>query len=200
MIPYQCEKQNFLSFYIIQKGYAFYFQIEAENLRKTKVKIENNKLEGFGIGYYNNDICCLGQFKNGIMDGYGIQYSEDYYYEGYFEKGHKRGIGIMEFKDENIYEGEFENDKKHGIGKYILENGSKYEGEYKNDIINGFGSFTFKNGSMFEGKFNNDDCYFNDDLQKFLKKKSYGFFIENRHSSNKSRKRVRKIFVPFSHY
>jgi hypothetical protein len=118
-----------------------------------------------------------GEIKEFKKEGFGIEYSSDYKYEGHFHNDMKNGKGVLTYlKSKDKYEGEFKDDKITGKGYYIWENGhsykgdfidgkmhgnglyrwpdgSEYEGEYKENIREGKGRFKWKNGIYFEGNF-----------------------------------------------
>ena len=124
-LPYKSSN----SFYTIQGDYAIIFDL----LNIKIIKMENNKFDGYGKEYYirtgfNESNYYFGQFKNGLKEGYGIEYSELFFsqkekYEGYFSEDKRNGIGIYILEKEYKYEGEFRNNEKNGIGIYISEEG-----------------------------------------------------------------------------
>ena len=168
-LPY---KSSELSFYTIKGDYAIIKDLHYIRI----IKMENNKFDGYGKEYdisngFNESNYYLGQFKNDLKEGYGIQYSEKITakikYEGYFSNNKKNGIGIYVLKNVNniegnplengIYEGEFRNDEKNGIGIFISGKGYKYEGEFRNDKKNGIGIFISEKGYKYEGEFQNNE-------------------------------------------
>lgn len=178
------DSSEILSFYTVQRWYTIIFEHRVNSLGyesefvKTIIKTENNnKFDGYGKQYINNQLSYTGQFKNGLREGYGIEHFDnniiyegeykndkkngigkhiskyrDIYYEGEFKNDKKYGIGKYISKDADIYEGEFRNNMKHGYGIYISKNRYKYQGEYENDKINGNGSFFFKSGFKIDEK------------------------------------------------
>ena len=124
-LPYKSSN----SFYTIQGDYAIIFNLHYIRI----IKMENNKFDGYGKEYYirtgfNESNYYFGQFKNGLKEGYGIEYSELFFsqkekYEGYFSEDKRNGIGIYILEKEYKYEGEFRNNEKNGIGIYISEEG-----------------------------------------------------------------------------
>ena len=124
-LPYKSSN----SFYTIQGDYAIIFDLDNIKI----IKMENNKFDGYGKEYYirtgfNESNYYFGQFKNGLKEGYGIEYSELFFsqkekYEGYFSEDKRNGIGIYILEKEYKYKGEFRNNEKNGIGIYISEEG-----------------------------------------------------------------------------
>ncbi len=140
---------------------------------------EKGKLSGYGEKYCLNGNNYIGQFKNGLKDGVGIDENNEHFYEGEFREDKKEGKGKLkykiiqdtyegEFKDNAItgtgfyiwsnrdtYEGTFLNGKMEGRGKYKWPDGGEYEGDYRNNIKEGVGRFKWSNGKIFEGPFKN---------------------------------------------
>ena len=84
----------------------------------------NNKYEGNGKYILEDGEYYIGQYKNGLRNGYGILY----------------------YKNGNIkYEGDSVNDKAEGNGKGIWKNGVYYIGEWKNGLRNGKGIEYYSN-------------------------------------------------------
>ena len=84
----------------------------------------NDKFEGNGKYYYENDEYYIGQFKNGLKNGKGVEY----YPNGKIK-----------------YEGKFLDDKFEGKGKYIYKSGESYIGKFKNGLFHGKGKYYYKN-------------------------------------------------------
>ena len=107
---------------------------------------------------YNND-----QYEGDLVsdkyEGKGkYSYDDGQYYIGEWKNGLRNGKGVQYYKNGDIeYEGDFVNDKYEGNGKYIWEDGSYYIGEWKNGLCNGKGTEYNKNGDIvYEGDFIND--------------------------------------------
>jgi len=122
-------------------------------------EFKNNIPNGKGIEYYSNgNILYEGDFINGKFEGNGKYIWEDgEYCIGQWKNGIRNGKGILYYSNGNIkYEGDFINDKFEGNGKYILENGKYYIGQYKNGLRNGKGIEYYSNGNiLYEGDFIN---------------------------------------------
>ena len=146
-------------------------------------EIFNDKFEGKGKYYYENDEYYIGLFKNGLKNGEGIEYYQNgnikyegefvddkfegkgkyifkngESYKGDFKNGLFHGKGIYYYKDGNIrYAGDFIDDKFEGNGKYNYENGEYYIGQWKNDKKNSKGKYYYKDNSVcYEGDFIDD--------------------------------------------
>ena len=113
------------------------FIYPAINIIKNEIKEIRNKGKYINGKYiYNDGKYYIGQFKNNLMHGKGI----DYYSNGNI-----------------LYEGDFVNDKYEGYGKYIWENGEYYIGQEKNGLSHGKGIDYYSNGKIkYEGDFVND--------------------------------------------
>ena len=96
----------------------------------------NGKFDGNGKYIWENGEYYIGQYKNGLRNGKGIEY----------------------YSNGNIqYEGDWVNNKPEGNGKYIWENGQYYIGEWKNGLRNGKGTLYYSNGKTeTEGNFINN--------------------------------------------
>ena len=105
-----------------------------------------------------------GQYMNGTLHGQGTEYYLNQKYESYvgeFKNGIKDGYGTLTYSDGSTYIGEFKNDVRHGLGTFTnngkLTKGTVYVGEFKNDLYHGFGKITFPEGQGFEGTFVNNE-------------------------------------------
>jgi len=101
--------------------------------------ILDNKPNGQGIIYYKNHhdgiIKYDGEWKNGVIDGYGVMTFESGRYEGYFT-----------------------NEEPNGQGVFWTNNGDKIEGSFtvKNNKLNGHCKVTTKDYIMFCDMVNNE--------------------------------------------
>ena len=60
------------------------------------------------------------------------------YFIGEYKNGLRNGKGIQYYKNGNIlFEGDWIDDKRDGFGKYIWENWKYYIGQFKNSLRNG---------------------------------------------------------------
>ena len=96
-------------------------------------------------------------FSNFKKEKDKIVYKNGNYYIGEFKNGLRHGKGIEYYKNGNIqYDGDFINDKFEGNGKYIYEDGEYYIGEFKNGLRHGKGTQYYKNGNIkYDGYFIN---------------------------------------------
>ena len=80
------------------------------------------------------------------------------YYIGQFKNGLKNGKGIEYYSNGDIqYKGDFVNNEKDGIGHYIFENGKYYIGQWSNNLRIGKGTLYYPNGKIEkEGNLIND--------------------------------------------
>ena len=103
-------------------------------------EIKNNLREGYGINYYNDGDKYEGEWKNNNREGYGIYYyNNGTKYEGEWKNNNMEGYGIFYYNNGNKYEGEWKNNNMEGLGVlYGFEN-FKYQGYWKNDKFNGYG-------------------------------------------------------------
>ena len=71
--------------------------------------------------------------------------SESREYKGQFKNGNMNGKGINKFKDGSIYEGYYKNGLKHGSGKYTWPNGKVFYGNWLNNKLHGNGYYLLDN-------------------------------------------------------
>jgi hypothetical protein len=120
----------------------------------------------------------LGNFVNGLANGYGklvtqsMQYEGEFIddlqhgmgrefnlgdiYEGYFMYGCKQGAGKITWKDGSFYEGDFKNSLIAGRGKSRWSDGRSYSGEWAQNKMNGSGVFMWPKGIRYEGEYYNE--------------------------------------------
>ena len=137
----------------------------------------NGQPHGSGMMRYTNGDVCNGEFKEGVLDGFGkcefvnrdvyvgvfkndymtngtMRYIDGTIYEGEFgENSQRSGRGIMRYTDGTIYEGAWLNDKRNGIGKVTFSNGIVYECTWLNDQMHGRGIMRHTDGTIYEGDF-----------------------------------------------
>ena len=117
----------------------------------------------------------MGNFQNGMRDGYGISYHSSYWYtylgmleyhrkeyEGEWKKNQRNGKGTEYwYYGEILYEGEWKNDLRHGKGiSYYREQQKEYEGGWKNNQRYGKGISYYENGQKeYEGEWRNGDKF-----------------------------------------
>ena len=84
-----------------------------------------------------------------------IVYSDGSVYVGEFENGIKNGYGVYYFSNGDVYEGNFKDDKRNGYGVYYFSNGDEYEGNFENGQITGEGTYRWASGRVYTGVFEN---------------------------------------------
>jgi len=103
-----------------------------------------------------------GTFKNGLPDGAGKIFYDDYTYEGEVKEGLEHGKGVLIYKDGSIEKAKYNRGKKIE-NLFVKEDASKWKSyEAKRDIncisgdcANGFGKYKFSSGNVYEGHFVN---------------------------------------------
>ena len=94
----------------------------------------------------------MGEFKNGMAEGYGRLFSKSgEWYIGNFKNNKKDGDGEFYFPDGSHYTGSFKNNMYDGIGKYFFRDGSHYSGEFKENKFNGKGIMAWNDGRVYNG-------------------------------------------------
>lgn len=146
-------------------------------------QFSNGKFSGKGKYWKNDKIQYSGEWNDGLPDGKGIEYLNNYKYEGDFAKGERKGKGILtnlrdyskyvgEFasnlpdgegiyydgENKKIYTGNFKDGFYHGKGiTYDNNEKVKYEGEFFNNAAEGYGKVYFEDGKLqYEGDFKNN--------------------------------------------
>jgi hypothetical protein len=141
----------FMKFYIFEKDKKekdvnTWYEITLENARyKYKGEWLNGLPHGKGIkevfGIDDNKYSIIiGNFKNGVTDGYAIQiFDQDDdeimvpHYKGNFKKGRYNGHGEYHWGTGSYYKGEFKKDEFHGNGlQYFVLSDKYYIGSYEN--------------------------------------------------------------------
>ena len=184
-------RENYFKEKIMLSSYKLYKQINDEYINKD-LKYDSSKIiykidyllkknifysgefskinsspEGIGIKKYNKGDIYIGNFENGLFNGYGkliekngtihqgfykegkyngfgkIKFNNGAYYLGYFIKGKKNGFGIYYFENKDFYIGEWKDDNRDGFGLYFQKEKNIYYGEFSNNFKNGLGIFYF---------------------------------------------------------
>ena len=142
-------------------------------------KIKNNPRHGVGICKYTNGTFYIGDFSNGVINGFGVELATEgqiisncddcIIYSGNWKNGVKSGEGTCYNRyGDVIYFGNFENDMP--IEKYPTEedfssyqfslieydNGDKYFGEINEYSLDGYGIYIWTNGDLWIGNFKKD--------------------------------------------
>ena len=123
--------------------------------------------ELYGMGGGVNGHTYKGEFKNGLLNGYGIYtYNEPSEYAGTkyvgeYKNGKREGQGTFTSANGDKYVGEFKDDKKNGQGTFYFladneHKGDKYVGEHKDDNKHGKGTYTWPDGHEYVGEFKGD--------------------------------------------
>ena len=110
----------------------------------------DNKKCGKGKYILNNGESYEGSFLNDLYDGEGIYKwsNEGREYRGHFKEGNMEGYGINKFEDGSVYEGYYKAGQKHGKGVYTWTNGKKFSGNWLNNKLHGNGCYEV-NGEQF---------------------------------------------------
>ena len=137
-------------------------------------KLNNYYLNGFGIRYIKSINCIeIGQFKDNVLDGYGIKIEDKKATIGIY-KNNKSVTIINSFEysvnsiidstkvvindaknDNGYYFGAMVNNYFEGLGIMIFQDGSIYLGEWKNGWPRGLGIYIFNENSYYIGMVNN---------------------------------------------
>ena len=141
----------------------FYTYNNAENRHITwKGPCENGYIEGTGIlqMYEGNRVIYRyeGQALEGKLHGFGeiFFFDDSDEYIGQFKNGLPHGKGVDINDDGDRYEGEWKKGQREGQGTYWYEPDEpylKYIGEWKNDLQNGRGQLIYRNGKVKKGIF-----------------------------------------------
>ena len=108
-------------------------------------------LDGDGEIRYENSTY-VGQFKEGLADGYGVlKYDTGGFYEGYFKTDLRHGFGKESWPNGDKFEGNYKEDLREGEGTMYWKDGDKYIGNWKDDVHNGYGEYYFANGDIYKG-------------------------------------------------
>ena len=114
---------------------------------------KNDKQDKFGIEKWPK-LDFVGDYLNGVKEGYGIMNIKYGIYEGEMKGGNFNGIGKFIFNDKRKYEGEFTNNKMEGYGILYLPGDKIFVGHFKDDLQNGFGVF-YTNKKIYIGFWQN---------------------------------------------
>ena len=93
--------------------------------------------------------------RGGIDDGKGVfTWANGAKYDGEYKDGLMHGFGVFTF-DGSVFEGQFKNDRKHK-GTLTSSDGNVYKGYFKNNKKHGRGHLTLSNGAVLMGRFHED--------------------------------------------
>ena len=104
-----------------------------------------------------NEAVYMGQFKDGLRHGRGIQIEMDKsiyevsIFEGIWEKGKTKGYGRKIYSNGHIYEGNWLDSKSHGFGVYLHTDGHKYSGQWLLDNKHGRGYEEWPEVRVYDG-------------------------------------------------
>ena len=116
-----------------------------------------SKAKIYSIDDENKIIKYFGSVRNFKKDGKGMEFSEEYNYDGDFINGEKEGKGKINYINYgDLYEGEFHNDKINGKGFYIWQNKESYTGDFIDAKMHGYGLYKWPDGSQYEGEYINN--------------------------------------------
>ena len=117
---------------------------------------ENEQLK-YGKRTWPNGDTYVGAFDNGNMnDVKGVYtWASGWKYDGEYKDGLMHGFGVMTSPDGIVFEGQFKNDSRHK-GTLTSPDGSVYKGYFKNDKKHGRGHLTLSNGTVLMGNFYED--------------------------------------------
>ena len=132
-------------------------------------EFKKDKLNGFGIYYYNKNKTnyYMGEFENDKKSGIGISVKKgEFTFECEYKNDIEDGIGVLRYKDGDIYKGKIYEGKLEGYGIHIHNKKDKHQGSQ-------YYAF-FKNGKPKFGFYGNgNDYYFAEfnglNLKKILK-------------------------------
>ncbi len=96
--------------------------------------ISGNCKDGKGTYVFSDGSIYVGEFVNGIMEGFG-KLTDKYgnVYTGYFKSNKYNGIGKFERTDGTIYIGEFKDGRRHGLGTQYYSATYKEKGRWDYD-------------------------------------------------------------------
>ncbi len=118
--------------------------------------IDKESSLGISVDIFKN--ICIGHFKNGEIQGFGLGFCKKvkYLFIGNFLDGEAHGWGRSHFTNGDIYKGDYVRDFRSGWGEYYFKNGEKYEGNFIRGLRSGWGTYYFENGNEYEGNFVKD--------------------------------------------
>ena len=128
------------------------------------------------IVYQNGDMFS-GNWKEGIIDGYGtFSWKNVGNYKGRWMNGKRNGYGTMVYNSGSRYEGEWKDGDFHGDGTYYYANGDVYNGEWRNGLKYGQGTYEWKSGNSYRGAWINDH-YTNKGIMTFSNGEKWGVYV-----------------------
>lgn len=127
------------------------------NENQQNQMIPEIKTEGAGM-LQTDEYIYNGQWNRNKFNGYGRIIKKKFaLYEGIFVNNKRDGYGVEIYANSDIYIGQFKSDKKHGIGIYFFSIGGYFYGQFENGFRSGFGTLYNKgNRNAFIGFWKND--------------------------------------------
>lgn len=123
----------------------------------------------------------IGEFVDGLKDGYGREETDEYIYTGSFKKGNKHGKGKLRYKNpKDEYEGNFMSGLISGEGYYSWANGCSYKGSYSIGKMHGSGVYKWPDGTTYIGEYHNNIKHGQGRLEKSDGKTFEGSFVEGK--------------------
>lgn len=122
-----------------------------------KGHFENNLRNGFGTYTNANGTKYVGNWKNGVEEGEGEEFKNNFYYKGNWHNYEKTGYGIAEWgkgEDHQRYEGQWLNNNINGEGKLITTTYT-YQGQFEHGKFSGKGYITWNTGGWLRANFKN---------------------------------------------
>ena len=91
-----------------------------------------------------------GHFRNGRIEGRGVYFDNTgLYYEGEWKAGLMQGYGTLKLPGGDEYVGEFRDGRANGVGRLIDVTGEIYEGPFVNGLRHGRGTTTLPSGHTY---------------------------------------------------
>ncbi len=131
---------------------VFIFVVSAKSQPKTGC-ISGNCKDGKGTYVFQDGATYIGEFKNGIMEGFGK----------------------LTDRFGNVYTGNFKNNKYDGVGKFERTDGTKYIGEFKEGRRHGLGTQYYSATYKEKGRWENDRFIEEAQFQDFVVEEPYSF-------------------------
>ena len=133
----------------ILNGYQV-FRTRKENFIEGEFK--DGVLDGYGkISSGDEKIKIFGEFKDGKLNGFGTEILSIHKYTGEFKDGKRHGKGVLTANSGTTIQGKFSQGKLIGYAIISFYNGSEYHGECKGFVKNGKGRLSSPTGMVLEG-------------------------------------------------
>ena len=111
------------------------------------------KRHGEGFLLADNKMCYEGNWKDGLMSGYGVKtFPSGDRYEGSHEAGKRCGWGYYLWNCGDKYTGMWEGNVMNGQGCFVWSCGDVYTGTWKRGVMSGKGHKAYADGSSVKGK------------------------------------------------